>query len=204
MRGVLQRVLSAKVTVGDVVVGSIGRGICVLVGIGTEDTIEDAKWLGNKLLNIRVWEQNEKNWAANVKAIEGEILLVSQFTLMHVLKGNKPDFHNAMSPQVCPGMWKLPSDPQQAAKLFDQFVEHVRSQYVDDKVKTGAFGEYMNVDIQNDGPVTLVIDTPPKVVKAKPEKKPQQTEQKSKTVADTAQAAQAEAEAVEHEAEGLK
>eukprot|EP01006_Ploeotia_vitrea_P055275 TRINITY_DN67979_c2_g2_i4.p2 TRINITY_DN67979_c2_g2~~TRINITY_DN67979_c2_g2_i4.p2 ORF type:complete len:203 (+),score=25.82 TRINITY_DN67979_c2_g2_i4:35-610(+) len=191
MRGVLQRVLSAKVTVGDVVVGSIGRGICVLVGIGTEDTIEDAKWLGNKLLNIRVWEQNEKNWAANVKAIEGEILLVSQFTLMHVLKGNKPDFHNAMS-------------PQQAAKLFDQFVEHVRSQYVDDKVKTGAFGEYMNVDIQNDGPVTLVIDTPPKVVKAKPEKKPQQTEQKSKTVADTAQAAQAEAEAVEHEAEGLK
>jgi len=151
MRGVLQRVLAASVTVVEpepAVVSSIGRGICVLVGIGRDDTIEDAKWLCNKLLSVRVWGDGDRTWARSVRDIDGEVLLVSQFTLMHVLKGNKPDFHHAMGPDA-------------AGELFRQFVAMVAKEYRPDRVKCGAFRHLMRVNLENDGPVTLVLDTPP-------------------------------------------
>ena len=159
MRGVVQRVLSASVSLPETqtLVSSVGPGLCVLVGIDREDTMEDVKWLCNKLLSVRVWDNAEtgKTWGKCVKDIDGEVLLVSQFTLCHVLKGNKPDFHNAMGPEP-------------AAQMFDAFVELMRAQYKPDKVKTGAFGQYMKVDITNDGPVTLVLDSPSKQPKPSP------------------------------------
>eukprot|EP00667_Euglena_gracilis_P024869 EG_transcript_28837 len=149
MRAVVQRVLSASVSLVDppTLVSSIGPGICVLVGIGRNDTIEDVKWMCNKLLSLRLWNDGDRTWAKSVRDTEGEVLLVSQFTLMHVLKGNKPDFHNAMGPDA-------------AAELFNRLVELMAAQYRPMHVKAGAFRQYMKVAIENDGPVTLVVDSP--------------------------------------------
>eukprot|EP00668_Euglena_longa_P033565 GGOE01043152.1.p2 GENE.GGOE01043152.1~~GGOE01043152.1.p2 ORF type:complete len:173 (-),score=44.02 GGOE01043152.1:353-871(-) len=149
MRAVVQRVLSASVSLADppTLVSSIGPGICVLVGISRSDTLEDVKWMCNKLLSIRLWSDGDRTWAKSVRDTEGEVLLVSQFTLMHVLKGNKPDFHNAMGPDA-------------AGDLFSRLVELAAAQYQPARVKSGAFRQYMKVAIENDGPVTLVVDSP--------------------------------------------
>ncbi|KAJ9450389.1 D-tyrosyl-tRNA(Tyr) deacylase [Diplonema papillatum] len=148
MRGVVQRVTSASVTVEGAVVGSVGKGLCVLVGISTTDTPAMIPWMAKKLLNLRLFEGGGgKNWAKNVVDVDGEILLVSQFTLCHVLKGSKPDFHNAM-----PG--------SQSQPFFDELVAALRKAYRPDRIATGSFGAYMDVDIRNDGPVTLVLDAP--------------------------------------------
>eukprot|EP00667_Euglena_gracilis_P023211 EG_transcript_26133 len=97
--------------------------------------------------SLRLWNDGDRTWAKSVRDTEGEVLLVSQFTLMHVLKGNKPDFHNAMGPDA-------------AAELFNRLVELMAAQYRPTHVKAGAFRQYMKVAIENDGPVTLVVDSP--------------------------------------------
>jgi len=149
MRCIVQRVLSASVTVDGALVSSIGPGLCVLVGIAETDTPKDFDSMAGKLVNLRLFDSLDgaTPWALGVGQRTGEILLVSQFTLCHVLKGNKLDFHRAMK-------------TERARKAFDDFVALVGGKYDRSKVKTGAFGEMMKVDIANDGPVTCVLDYP--------------------------------------------
>ncbi|KAG2037384.1 D-Tyr tRNAtyr deacylase-like domain-containing protein [Suillus americanus] len=156
MRAVVQRVASASVSVDGKVISSISRGLMVLVGIGTDDTLADVETLTNKmqgrthpwlLLNIRVFDANGTMWKSSVKDIAGEVLCVSQFTLMaNTTKGNKPDFHRAMSSNA-------------SRELYATFLEKMRRLYVPDRVQDGQFGAMMDVSLTNEGPVTLTLDT---------------------------------------------
>ncbi|MDD9339984.1 MAG: D-aminoacyl-tRNA deacylase [Providencia heimbachae] len=148
MKVVIQRVLRGCVTVEEQVVGQIGKGIAVLVGICRDDTEDDVEYIIRKLLNVRMWsnEDGSKHWCRNVREVDGGILLVSQFTLMHVMKGSKPDFHHAMA-------------PQQALAMFNTLRDRLRAEYTADKVATGAFQHYMHINQVNDGPVTFVLDS---------------------------------------------
>uniref|UniRef100_A0A1A9V143 D-aminoacyl-tRNA deacylase n=1 Tax=Glossina austeni TaxID=7395 RepID=A0A1A9V143_GLOAU len=138
MKTIVQRVTAAKVTVGEEVISSIGRGLCVLVGITHTDTGKDVEYLSRKLLALRLFEdENGKRWQKSVKDENLEILCISQFTLYHRLKGNKPDFHMAMQ-------------GEQAQILYQSFLK---------RLANGVFGAYMQVHIQNDGPVTVELDS---------------------------------------------
>lgn len=125
MRIVLQRVKSGKVTVGEEVVGSIGPGIVCYVGVNRDDTPEDAEYCLKKILGIRLWEDEAtgKTWNLSVVNKGYEILLVSQFTLFAILKGNKPDFHLAMS-------------GEDAHVFFDKFVEDAKKAYKPEKIQS--------------------------------------------------------------------
>ncbi|KAL1933809.1 hypothetical protein VTP01DRAFT_7899 [Rhizomucor pusillus] len=147
MRAVLQRVTRASVTVDDKVVSSIGKGVCVLVGIGTDDTEKDMDYIINKILNIRVFDQDGAMWKKGVKDLGLEVLCVSQFTLQgKTQKGNKPDFHMAMK-------------TEDAKAMYTKFLEKMGKAYDPAKIKDGVFGAMMLVDIANDGPVTLQLDS---------------------------------------------
>ncbi|CBZ26125.1 putative D-tyrosyl-tRNA deacylase [Leishmania mexicana MHOM/GT/2001/U1103] len=148
MKAVIQRVLSGSVTSEGEVVGSIQKGLAVLVGIARDDTADDTEYILRKILGARVWsnEDGSKMWCRNVKEIDGEVLLISQFTLMHVMKGNKPDFHNAMP-------------PEDALKVFNTLRDKLRCEYAPHKIATGNFQHYMNIHLSNDGPVTLILDS---------------------------------------------
>jgi len=139
-------VTKASVTVEGNVVGSIGKGMCVFIGIHQDDKEEDLKWLVKKLLNARLWDSDSKKWANSVQDMDYELLLVSQFTLYGRWKGNKMDYSKAMV-------------PDKATVMFDEFVKNVREDYKEDRVATGEFGAYMDVDIANDGPITLIADS---------------------------------------------
>eukprot|EP00117_Sycon_ciliatum_P048181 scpid78088/ scgid34329/ D-tyrosyl-tRNA(Tyr) deacylase 1 len=170
MRGLIQRVMSASVEVDGVVVSSIERGICVLIGITQVDHRQDREWMVRKLLNLRLFEDKSgAGWCKSVSDLNLEILCVSQFTLYGVLKGNKPDFHNALT-------------HEKSKVFYEQFVSELRKAYKPELVKDGVFGADMQVRIQNDGPVTLMIEPslpPPK------ERKPQgPPKNKSKKTAD--------------------
>ena len=145
MKLILQRAISGRVTVDGQTVGSIGPGLVVLLGISREDTAEKIQTAVNKLLSIRLWERDGKKWDTSLRDNGFELLIVSQFTLYSVLKGNKPDFHNAMA-------------PDQALAIYEQFVQTARASYDPNKVQTGAFGQYMNVHIVGDGPVTIELN----------------------------------------------
>mgnify|MGYP001126520193 FL=1 len=150
MRAIIQRVTRSAVTVDGTQVASIGPGINVLVGIHRYDTLEDMQFIARKIVNLRIFDNKDgRMWMDSVKSTGGEILLVSQFTLFSVMKGFKLDFHNAMS-------------AVDSSQMFDRLVEEVRSLYQADKVQTGVFGAMMDVDIHNDGPVTIMIDSPMK------------------------------------------
>ncbi|KAF8305688.1 D-tyrosyl-tRNA deacylase [Trypanosoma cruzi cruzi] len=148
MKVVVQRVLSGSVTVGDEVVGAVGRGIVALVGMHRDDTVDDVNYVARKLLGLRIWpsEDGKKTWERCVKQIDGGVLLISQFTLMHVLKGNKPDFHLAM-------------DPEHALEMFDCLRDTLKREYMEEKIATGQFRSYMNINLVNDGPVTILLDS---------------------------------------------
>lgn len=149
MRTVIQRVTKASVTVGDELISSIGRGICILVGISKDDTPKEREYIVRKILNLRLFDdENDKRWAKSVRDKQLEILCVSQFTLYSILKGNKPDFHQAM-----------PGDQSQT--YYNEFLDMLRKDYNPDKIKDGQFGAHMQVHIQNDGPVTIQLDSPP-------------------------------------------
>ncbi|OXA42625.1 D-aminoacyl-tRNA deacylase [Folsomia candida] len=148
MRAVIQRVTSASVTVNDELISSIGKGICVLVGISRDDTDKDMEYIVRKLLNIRIWDGDSgKRWQQSVTQKKLEILCVSQFTLYHVLKGNSPDFHQAMA-------------AAESKEFFDKFVAKLKDAYDSNLVKEGKFGHYMQVNIQGDGPVTIQLESP--------------------------------------------
>ncbi|RNE98020.1 D-tyrosyl-tRNA deacylase [Trypanosoma conorhini] len=148
MRAVVQRVLSGSVTVGDEVVGAVGRGVAVLVGVHRDDTVDDVNYIARKLLALRIWpsEDGAKTWDRCVRQVGGGILLISQFTLMHVLKGNKPDFHLAMGPEG-------------ASEMFQRLRDALAREYAEDRIATGRFQAYMRVNLVNDGPVTIVLDS---------------------------------------------
>ncbi|KAJ5372438.1 D-tyrosyl-tRNA(Tyr) deacylase [Penicillium concentricum] len=142
MKLVIQRVKSASVTVDSELVSSIGKGLLVFAGIGKEDTEKDAENLVNKVLKAKFWpDENGTQWKKNVKEIEGEVLCVSQFTLYAKMKkGNKPDFHDAASPDT-------------ARKIYDYFYDKMGEGYAPDRVKNGVFQAMMDVELKNDGPV---------------------------------------------------
>jgi len=147
MRVIIQRVSSASVVVGGSTVSSIGRGLLVLVGIARDDTQQDAEHLQRKILGARLWDSDAgKSWDCNVVQKAYEILLVSQFTLYGFMKGNKPDFHLAMA-------------SSESRDFYHRFVQLVRDSYVAERVKDGEFGAMMEVNLVNDGPVTLQLDS---------------------------------------------
>ncbi|XP_078412701.1 D-aminoacyl-tRNA deacylase 1 isoform X1 [Cetorhinus maximus] len=148
MKAIIQRVAKASVTVGEEQISSIGRGICVLLGISVEDTQKDMEYMVRKILNLRLFEdENGKHWCKSVMDKQYEILLVSQFTLQCILKGNKPDFHLAMG-------------AEQSETFYNGLLQHIRKAYKPELVKDGKFGAYMQVHIQNDGPVTIELESP--------------------------------------------
>uniref|UniRef100_A0A8I6X4T6 D-aminoacyl-tRNA deacylase n=2 Tax=Hordeum vulgare subsp. vulgare TaxID=112509 RepID=A0A8I6X4T6_HORVV len=149
MRAVVQRVLSASVEVEGKVVSAIGPGLLVLVGVHEADTSSDADYICRKVLNMRLFtnEKTGKAWDQSVMQRNFEILLVSQFTLYGILKGNKPDFHVAMP-------------PAKAKPFYASLVEKFQKSYKADSVKDGIFGAMMKVSLVNDGPVTMQVDSP--------------------------------------------
>ncbi len=152
MRAIIQRVLKASVTVGDEIISSISNGYCVLIGISRDDTEKDMDFIVRKILNIRLFEDDNESaaknskWNKSVVDRDFEILCVSQFTLQSSLKGNKPDFHLAMSAET-------------SKDFYNKFLQQMRTSYKSEKIKDGQFGAYMQVNIQNDGPVTIIIDS---------------------------------------------
>jgi len=146
MRAVVQRVRSSKVVVSDKVVGEIGRGLLVLLGIRTGDTIDQARWLADKIIGLRIFEDEQGKMNVSVADAGGSVLVVSQFTLYgDCSKGRRPSFIDAARPEV-------------AEPLYEAFANAVRLQGV--PVATGEFGAMMQVELVNDGPVTLIVDSP--------------------------------------------
>ena len=146
MRCIIKRVAWAKVSIDDTVKSAISSGLLVLVGIEDVDTMDDAIWLSNKIVNLRIFDDENHVPNLSVKDISGEIILVSQFTL-HALtkKGNRPSYIKA-------------SKPEYAIPLYQKLIECLEMD-LERKIQTGVFGADMKVELLNDGPVTIWIDT---------------------------------------------
>ena len=145
MRAVVQRVTRAKVTVDDRVVGEIGSGLVVLLGIARDDTKLDAAYLAEKITALRIFDDDEGKMNLSVKDANGGVLIVSQFTLYgDVRRGLRPSWIDAAAPEV-------------AKPLYEFFVRQVRA-FIDD-VATGSFRAMMRVELVNDGPVTILLDS---------------------------------------------
>jgi D-tyrosyl-tRNA(Tyr) deacylase len=144
MIAVVQRVIKSSVEVDGKIVGEIKKGVNILLGIAKEDTEEDANKLVNKIVNLRMFEDENKKMNYSLLDINGEALIISQFTLLaNLKKGRRPSFEYA-------------AKPDKAKALYEKFVEEF-SKYV--KVQTGVFGADMKVYILNDGPVTFILDS---------------------------------------------
>jgi len=144
VRAVVQRVNQASVTVGDQVVGHIGRGLLVLLGIKTNDTEAEAKWMAQKIARLRIFADDESKFNLSLRDVEGSALVVSQFTLYgDARKGRRPSFSDAAPPDL-------------AEPLVNRFVELLRAEEL--PVETGVFGALMQGEIHNDGPVTLILE----------------------------------------------
>ncbi|APC48165.1 D-aminoacyl-tRNA deacylase [Virgibacillus halodenitrificans] len=145
MKAVIQRTKEANVQVNNEVVGSINYGYVVLLGVTHEDTEEDAIYLVNKIINLRVFEDQDGKMNLSLKDVEGSLLSISQFTLYgDTKKGRRPNFMQAAKPEV-------------AKSLYEVFNQLIKDQ--DIPLETGIFGEMMDVQLINDGPVTLIIDS---------------------------------------------
>ena len=146
MIAVIQRVSSASVTIYDQINGEIGEGLMVLLGIEEADTEEDIDWLSRKIVNLRIFDDEDGVMNCSLLDINGNLLIVSQFTLhASTKKGNRPSYIKAAKPDI-------------AIPLYEQFIAACE-QLINKKVATGEFGAYMQVALVNDGPVTIVIDT---------------------------------------------
>jgi D-tyrosyl-tRNA(Tyr) deacylase len=145
VKALLQRVTKASVGVEGDVVGQIGAGLAVLVGVASGDTEKDAQYLAQKTVNLRIFPDNAGKFNLSVLDVRGELLAVSQFTLMSdTRKGRRPSFTGAAEPVL-------------AEQLFERFVQEVRDTGL--KVETGRFQAHMKVEIHNDGPVTILMDS---------------------------------------------
>ena len=146
MKAVLQRVSQASVTIDAKINAAIKRGLLILVGIEDADTDEDIIWLSNKMTNLRIFDDENKTPNLSVKEIDGEILLVSQFTLhASTKKGNRPSYIKASKQDV-------------AIPMYEKLIKQIEID-LGKKIGTGIFGADMKVALENDGPLTIIIDT---------------------------------------------
>jgi len=146
MKTVIQRVLSASVTIDNQIVAQINQGLLVLIGVEDADNQEDINWLTSKIANLRIFADANDVMNLSVKDIDGEVIVVSQFTLHAATKkGNRPSYIKASKPEI-------------AIPLYEKFISQFEIE-IDKKVQTGQFGADMQVSLINDGPVTIVIDT---------------------------------------------
>lgn len=144
MKAVIQRVSKASVTIKGRTIGKIGLGMVVLIGFSKTDSAEDIPFMVDKILHLRIFEDNQQKMNKALLDVGGEILLISQFTLLgDTRKGRRPNFMNAAPPDV-------------AQKLYQQFIQAFQNRKV--PVQTGQFQAYMQVLINNDGPVTLILE----------------------------------------------
>ena len=145
MKALIQRVNRASVSVEGKIVGKIGPGLVVFIGVANSDSTEDIQYLTRKIVELRIFDDAEGKFNLSALDVKGELLLVSQFTLLATTrKGRRPGFTDAAAPEI-------------AETLFNQFVEQVRARGL--KVETGRFQTHMLVEINNDGPVTIFIDS---------------------------------------------
>ena len=146
MRAVIQRVSQASVIIDEREVASINHGLLIFLGIEIEDTNEDAKWLTNKISSLRIFSDEQGKMNKSVTEVNGEAIVVSQFTLhAKTKKGNRPSYIKS-------------AKPEQAIPLYEQFKEDL-SIAIEKKVQSGEFGADMKVSLTNDGPVTIIIDS---------------------------------------------
>ena len=146
MRAVIQRVDKATVSIEDIEFSKIGEGLLIFLGIELEDSIEDSIWLANKIVNLRIFNDCSSKMNNSILDIDGEIIVISQFTLhAKTKKGNRPSFINA-------------AKSDQAKHLYENFKNELK-QVVNKDIKSGRFGADMNVGLINNGPVTIIIDT---------------------------------------------
>ena len=146
MRAVVQRVKKSTVTADKAIVGQIGSGLLVLLGVARGDTAQDADYLANKIINLRIFEDENRKMNRSLLETGGELLAVSQFTLLaDCRKGRRPSFIEA-------------AEPEKATDLYEKFVNMVRAKGV--AVQTGRFRAMMEVALINDGPVTIIIESP--------------------------------------------
>lgn len=146
MKVILQRVTEASVSVGEEIVGKIGHGVMLLVGVTHTDTTAQADWLANKIASLRIFPalDGPSDFDRSILEVGGAALVISQFTLYgEARKGRRPDFIQAARPEV-------------AAPLIEYFAQQLQAQNI--PVQTGRFGSYMNVNLVNDGPVTLILE----------------------------------------------
>jgi D-tyrosyl-tRNA(Tyr) deacylase len=145
MRAVVQRVSRASVSIDNNLTGKISRGLVLLLGIRSEDTSADIKWLADKSVHLRVFEDHEGKMNRSLLDIHGEMLIISQFTLYgDCRKGRRPGFSAAARPEI-------------AEPIYRQFIEEVKNRNV--QVTTGTFQAEMKIELVNDGPVTLLLDS---------------------------------------------
>lgn len=146
MKVVIQRVLSSSVEIDSKTVAQIQKGLLILVGIEDKDNQEDIHWLTSKIINLRIFNDENNVMNLSVKDIDGEIIVVSQFTLhASTKKGNRPSYIKASKPEI-------------AIPLYENFVSQLESE-LSKKIQTGVFGADMKVSLVNDGPVTIIIDS---------------------------------------------
>lgn len=146
MIAVIQRVLEASVKIEEKIKGSIQTGFLILLGITHEDTLEDVEWLSKKIIGMRIFSDEEGKMNLDLKSVNGDILLISQFTLhASTKKGNRPSFIEAARPEI-------------AIPLYEQMIKQLSKDMSKD-IQTGEFGADMKVSLVNDGPVTIIIDS---------------------------------------------
>lgn len=146
MRALIQRVSHATVEVNESVVGKIDQGLLVLVGFEKEESTEELEWMVNKLIHLRVFEDEDEKMNFSVQDIKGELMIVSQFTLhAQTKKGHRPSYNKA-------------APPNEAEEWYKKFI-NMCQQKMETNVKTGVFGAHMQIHLNNDGPVTIMIDT---------------------------------------------
>ncbi len=146
MKVVIQRVNQASVTVEEKLKSEIKNGLLILVGIENEDNEDDINWLSNKITQLRIFDDKDGVMNLSVKDVDGDILTISQFTLhAKTKKGNRPSYQQAAKPEI-------------SVPLYKKFVEQLGKD-LGKEIKTGEFGAYMKVALENDGPVTIIIDS---------------------------------------------
>ncbi|MBV1757578.1 MAG: D-tyrosyl-tRNA(Tyr) deacylase [Dethiosulfatibacter sp.] len=145
MRAVVQRVSKAEVLVDNISLGQINKGLLILLGVAEEDTETDINYMVDKTLNLRIFEDENEKMNLSVLDIEGEVLVISQFTLHgDARKGRRPSFSKA-------------GNPQKAEALYNQYIQQLKNSGI--RVESGRFAAYMEVSLVNDGPVTILLDS---------------------------------------------
>ena len=146
MRAVIQRVSYARLFIDDEVYSKINKGLLILIGVENNDRINDIKWLAKKICEMRIFSDSNKKLNLSVGDILGEIMVVSQFTLLaSTKKGNRPSYIKALK-------------PKEAIKVYNNFIAELEKTFMK-KIKTGLFGKEMKIELENDGPVTIIIDS---------------------------------------------